>query len=141
VATDVCSRGLDVPNVMMVVNYDMPGQIEDYVHRIGRTGRVGNNGCATTFITRKDSRVCKDLVRLQAPIPHIPLACFESSWIFRWWTMQILFHLIVTCLLMRDSLSLPLSLSLSLTPSPPLPLPIHPSLYVFKFISSTLAGF
>lgn len=38
VATDVCARGIDIPNVAMVVNYDMPNQIEDYVHRIGRTG-------------------------------------------------------------------------------------------------------
>ena len=37
VATDVCARGIDIPNVAMVVNYDMPNQIEDYVHRIGRT--------------------------------------------------------------------------------------------------------
>ena len=46
-ATDVCARGIDIPNVAMVVNYDMPNQIEDYVHRIGRTGRAGNTGAAT----------------------------------------------------------------------------------------------
>ncbi|KAJ1468759.1 hypothetical protein T484DRAFT_1854321 [Baffinella frigidus] len=48
----------------MVVNYDMPNQIEDYVHRIGRTGRAGNSGHATAFITEKDSRLAKDLERI-----------------------------------------------------------------------------
>ena len=44
VATDVASRGLDIPDVRMVINYDLPTNIEDYVHRIGRTGRCGNLG-------------------------------------------------------------------------------------------------
>jgi len=44
VATDVAARGLDIPNVMQVVNYDLPANIDDYVHRIGRTGRAGNTG-------------------------------------------------------------------------------------------------
>jgi ATP-dependent RNA helicase DDX5/DBP2 len=46
VATDVAARGLDVKDVRHVVNYDFPGQIEDYVHRIGRTGRAGAKGAA-----------------------------------------------------------------------------------------------
>lgn len=64
VATDVCARGIDIPNVAMVVNYDMPNQIEDYVHRIGRTGRAGNDGHATAFITPKDARLAKDLEKI-----------------------------------------------------------------------------
>ena len=44
VATGVASRGLDVPNVSMVINFDLPTQIDEYVHRIGRTGRAGNIG-------------------------------------------------------------------------------------------------
>ena len=44
VATDVASRGLDIPDVRCVINYDLPNQIDDYVHRIGRTGRAGNKG-------------------------------------------------------------------------------------------------
>ena len=44
VATDVCARGIDIPDVAMVVNYDMPNAIDDYVHRIGRTGRAGGLG-------------------------------------------------------------------------------------------------
>jgi len=50
VATDVASKGLDFPDIRHVVNFDMPKEIEDYIHRIGRTGRCGKTGVATTFI-------------------------------------------------------------------------------------------
>lgn len=49
IATDVASRGLDIPNVSHVIQYDLPNTLEDYVHRIGRTGRAGNQGIATSF--------------------------------------------------------------------------------------------
>uniref|UniRef100_A0A4W4GVA5 Probable ATP-dependent RNA helicase DDX41 n=1 Tax=Electrophorus electricus TaxID=8005 RepID=A0A4W4GVA5_ELEEL len=52
VATDVASKGLDFPAIQHVVNYDMPEEIENYVHRIGRTGRSGKTGIATTFINK-----------------------------------------------------------------------------------------
>ncbi|KAJ3103002.1 hypothetical protein HDU97_010440 [Phlyctochytrium planicorne] len=52
VATDVASKGLDFSAIQHVINYDMPKEIEDYVHRIGRTGRSGKTGIATTFINR-----------------------------------------------------------------------------------------
>ena len=64
VATDVCARGIDIPDVAMVVNYDMPNSIDDYVHRIGRTGRAGNDGSATSFVTKEDAKICKDLVKI-----------------------------------------------------------------------------
>ena len=51
VATDVAARGLDVPNVGVVVNFDFPNGVEDYVHRIGRTGRAGATGKSYTFFT------------------------------------------------------------------------------------------
>ena len=51
VATDVAGRGIDVPDVALVVNYDMPNTIENYTHRIGRTGRAGRKGVALTFLT------------------------------------------------------------------------------------------
>lgn len=50
IATDVAARGLDIESVTLVVNYDMPQDIDSYVHRIGRTGRIGNEGEAITFI-------------------------------------------------------------------------------------------
>jgi len=62
VATDVASRGLDVKGVKYVINYDMPGQIEDYVHRVGRTGRAGEKGTAITFFTDADSKHARDLL-------------------------------------------------------------------------------
>jgi len=53
VATDVAARGLDIPNVTLVVNFDMPKQIDDYVHRIGRTGRAGRKGTAVAFVNER----------------------------------------------------------------------------------------
>merc|ERR1712137_1180645 len=65
VATDVASKGLDFPNIKHVINYDMPIAIEDYVHRIGRTGRGGKTGVATTFINVSNSHaVLLDLKHL-----------------------------------------------------------------------------
>lgn len=55
VATDVAGKGLDFPNIQHVINYDMPEEIENYVHRIGRTGRGGKTGIATTFINKDQS--------------------------------------------------------------------------------------
>ncbi|KAI3867198.1 hypothetical protein MKX03_029245 [Papaver bracteatum] len=57
VATDVAARGIDVSDVAHVINYDMPGTIEMYTHRIGRTGRAGNTGIATTFLTSHDTDI------------------------------------------------------------------------------------
>ncbi|KAL6602950.1 hypothetical protein ACP70R_043311 [Stipagrostis hirtigluma subsp. patula] len=64
VATDVASRGLDVPNVAHVINYDLPKSIEDYVHRIGRTGRAGKAGTATAFFTDSNHPLAKGLLEL-----------------------------------------------------------------------------
>lgn len=67
VATDVASKGLDFPNIAHVINYDMPEDIENYVHRIGRTGRCGKTGVATTFINKScDESVLLDLKHLLA---------------------------------------------------------------------------
>ncbi|CAM6037124.1 unnamed protein product [Sphagnum compactum] len=55
VATDVASKGLDFPDIQHVINYDMPAEIENYVHRIGRTGRCGKTGIATSFINKNQS--------------------------------------------------------------------------------------
>jgi len=64
IATDVASRGLDVKDVEMVVNTDMPTDIESYVHRIGRTGRAGAKGDSYTFLTEKDAKIASDLVKI-----------------------------------------------------------------------------
>jgi len=65
VATDVASKGLDFQEIQHVVNYDMPSDIEDYVHRIGRTGRSGKKGLATTFVNKScDESVLLDLKHL-----------------------------------------------------------------------------
>jgi ATP-dependent RNA helicase DDX5/DBP2 len=65
IATDVASRGLDVKDVMYVINYDFPKQIEDYIHRIGRTGRGGSSGDAYTLFSRDgNARMAKDLIKV-----------------------------------------------------------------------------
>lgn len=64
IATDVAGRGIDVPDVALVVNYDMPNNIEAYTHRIGRTGRAGRKGTAITFLAGHDSEVFYDLKKL-----------------------------------------------------------------------------
>ena len=64
VATDVASRGLDIPNVLYVINYDLPSHIDAYVHRIGRTGRCGNNGNAISFVNESNKPVIKPLMQL-----------------------------------------------------------------------------
>lgn len=64
VATDVAGRGIDVPDVALVVNFEMPDKIEPYTHRIGRTGRAGRKGIAVTLLTPNDTGVYYDLVKL-----------------------------------------------------------------------------
>ncbi|RYO79867.1 hypothetical protein DL762_007927 [Monosporascus cannonballus] len=64
VATAVAARGLDIPNVTHVINYDLPTDIDDYVHRIGRTGRAGNTGHSTAFFNRGNRGVVRELIEL-----------------------------------------------------------------------------
>ncbi|WP_031568526.1 DEAD/DEAH box helicase [Rheinheimera texasensis] len=61
VATDIAARGLDIEELPIVVNYDLPHQAEDYVHRIGRTGRAGNVGLAVTLVTPDDLPMLKEI--------------------------------------------------------------------------------
>ena len=62
-ATSVAARGLDVKQLKLVVNFDVPNHMEDYVHRCGRTGRAGNKGTAVTFITEDQDRFSVDIVK------------------------------------------------------------------------------
>lgn len=64
VATDVAARGLDVDGIRHVINYDYPGNSEDYIHRIGRTGRSDNTGTSYAFFTENNSRQAQDLVKV-----------------------------------------------------------------------------
>jgi ATP-dependent RNA helicase DeaD len=67
IATDVAARGLDIPLIQHVINYDLPQVPEDYVHRIGRTGRAGKEGSALTFITPSDRSMWNSISRLIDP--------------------------------------------------------------------------
>jgi ATP-dependent RNA helicase RhlE len=64
VATDVAARGLDIADLPAVFNFDVPFNAEDYVHRIGRTGRAGQSGLAITLVTRDDTRLVGDIEKL-----------------------------------------------------------------------------
>ena len=64
VATDIAARGLDIKELGMVINFDMPDVIETYVHRIGRTGRAGKGGVALTFCSQDDHMMVKDIQKL-----------------------------------------------------------------------------
>eukprot|EP00042_Codosiga_hollandica_P051266 m.626697 g.626697 ORF g.626697 m.626697 type:complete len:651 (-) comp58246_c0_seq6:117-2069(-) len=64
VATAVAARGLDIPHVKHVINYDIPSDVQEYVHRIGRTGRVGNLGLATSFFNNSNLNLARDLCEL-----------------------------------------------------------------------------
>jgi ATP-dependent RNA helicase DDX5/DBP2 len=64
VATDVAQRGLDIPDLDVVINYDFPLVMEDYVHRIGRTGRAGAKGDAVSFINEKHGRIAGELISI-----------------------------------------------------------------------------
>ncbi|ELI6440089.1 DEAD/DEAH box helicase [Aeromonas salmonicida] len=64
VATEVAARGLDIPDLQYVVNYDLPFLAEDYVHRIGRTGRAGKSGMAISFVSREEERTLLEIEAL-----------------------------------------------------------------------------
>ena len=67
IATDVAARGLDIPLIKHVINYDLPQVAEDYIHRIGRTGRAGKEGSSLTFITPNDRSMWNSISRLIDP--------------------------------------------------------------------------
>ena len=79
VATDVASRGLDVSGVALVVNFDLPQSFEDYVHRIGRTGRAGTIGKAVSFYTDRDSFVVVQVKRALAELEAGNVHAFQTG--------------------------------------------------------------
>lgn len=80
IATDVASRGLDISDITHVINYDFPKTIDEYVHRIGRTGRAGKNGTALTFMTRQDWAQASELIKiLEEANQSVPEELLEMS--------------------------------------------------------------
>lgn len=80
--TNVAARGLDIEGVAHVINYHAPSNIVDYIHRIGRTGRAGNKGMASTLLTGADEAIFYDLKKfLQDNDQHVPneLANHQAS--------------------------------------------------------------
>src|SRR3546814_12071111 len=73
VASDVAARGLDIKGVSHVFNYDVPWHPDDYVHRIGRTGRAGATGIAITLVTPDDAEAVSQLEKLTSMTIHRPL--------------------------------------------------------------------
>jgi superfamily II DNA/RNA helicase len=80
VATDVAARGIDVPTITHVINFDLPKQAEDYVHRIGRTGRAGREGVALTFCEVRDFHKIRRVEQyINRSIPEMRIAGFEAT--------------------------------------------------------------
>ncbi|MEQ8660210.1 MAG: DEAD/DEAH box helicase [Gammaproteobacteria bacterium] len=80
VATDIAARGLDIERLPHVVNYELPNVPEDYVHRIGRTGRAGESGLALSLVDREEQGYLKDIQRLlKKDIEIVPLPTFARS--------------------------------------------------------------
>jgi len=80
IATSVAARGLDVKQLKLVINYDAPNHMEDYVHRAGRTGRAGNKGTCITFITPEQDRYSVDIYRaLKASNATVPTELEELA--------------------------------------------------------------
>jgi ATP-dependent RNA helicase RhlE len=78
VATDIAQRGLDINGISHVINYDVPQQPEDYVHRIGRTGRAAATGDAFTFMAPDEIAMVRTIERiLGEPIPRISVPGFD----------------------------------------------------------------
>ncbi len=81
VATDIAARGLDIVQLPAVVNYDLPMVAQDYVHRIGRTGRAGAEGLALSLVSREEEGLLRDIRRLlKQDLVIEPVAGFEPSW-------------------------------------------------------------
>lgn len=79
IATDVAARGIDVDNMDVVINYDIPQELEYYVHRIGRTGRAGKSGLAITLVSRRQRYAIKQIERLSnSVIKELPLPTKEQ---------------------------------------------------------------
>ena len=96
IATSVASRGLDIPGVERVINYNLPITIEEYIYRIGRTGRLGNKGCAISFYdVAVDSRLQKKLLQIFTECDQIvPPFLYDANLLWKkqkWDSLQLNF--------------------------------------------------
>ena len=71
ITTDLLARGIDVQQVSLVINYDLPTNRENYIHRIGRSGRFGRKGVAINFVTSEDVRILRDIECMFLPSPLV----------------------------------------------------------------------
>lgn len=81
IATDIVSRGIDIDDIQMVINYDVPKDPEDYVHRIGRTARANRDGIGISLVNQKDMyllRKIETLIEKEIPKPDLPKGCGEK---------------------------------------------------------------
>ncbi len=78
-ATDIAARGLDIEELPHVVNYELPNVPEDYVHRIGRTGRAAATGEALSLVCVDEHKLLRDIERLLKKIPRIAIAGYEPD--------------------------------------------------------------
>ncbi|MBR6197912.1 MAG: DEAD/DEAH box helicase [Bacteroidaceae bacterium] len=81
IATDIVSRGIDIDDIQLVINYDVPRDPEDYVHRIGRTARANRDGQAATLVTQKDYHLLRRIEKLiekEIDKPELPEGCGEK---------------------------------------------------------------
>ena len=82
VATDILSRGIDIKEIRLVINYEVPNDAEDYVHRVGRTARADKTGEAITFINKKDTSnflEIEKLIEKKVPVLDLP----KSFWKYK----------------------------------------------------------
>src|SRR5271154_5036012 len=88
IATDLLARGIDVQQVSLVINYDLPTNRENYIHRIGRGGRFGRKGVAINFVTTEDVRMLRDIERMTFNV--IPLCPPPAEhWFAEFYNTQI----------------------------------------------------
>ena len=82
ITTDLLARGIDVQQVSLVINYDLPTQPENYLHRIGRSGRFGRKGVAINFVTKDDERMLQDIQRFyNTVIEELPSNVADLLWV------------------------------------------------------------
>ena len=83
ITTDLLARGIDVQQVSLVINYDLPTNRENYIHRIGRGGRFGRKGVAINFVTTEDVRMLRDIERSSSFVARMgsssPRSVFQNS--------------------------------------------------------------